>query len=32
MIVHINGYPGVGKVTISRELVELIGDCQNDGE
>lgn len=25
MIVHINSYPGVGKLTIARELVELIG-------
>ncbi|MEM7364389.1 MAG: AAA family ATPase [Pseudomonadota bacterium] len=25
MIVHINSYPGVGKLTIAQELVELIG-------
>ena len=25
MIVHINSYPGVGKLTIARELVELTG-------
>ena len=25
MIVHINGHPGVGKLTIARELVALIG-------